>query len=72
MISNEDITLISKDYSYIISSAKTIPNKLKHTVRPILHTDNNANLMVGAGNCFQIIPIKTIAYDMIPPLTEDI
>ena len=70
-ISNKDITLISKDYSYIIPSAIAIANILNHTVRTILNTENKANLMVGSGNCFQIIPIKTLANDMILPVTED-
>ena len=68
-ISNKDIKLISKHCSYIIPSAIAIPNILKHTVRTILNTDNKASLMVGAGNCFQIIPIKTLANDMILPVT---
>ena len=42
-ISNMDITLISKDYRYIIPDAIAIP---KHTVRTILNTENKANLMV--------------------------
>ena len=67
-ISNKDITLISKYYSYIIPSDIAIPNILKHTMRTILNTGNKANLMVGAGNCFQIIPIKTLVNDMIPPV----
>ena len=71
-ISNKDITLISKDYRYIIPSAIAIPNILKHTVRTILNTENSANLMVGTGNCFHIIPIKTLTNDMIPPVTEKI
>ena len=71
-ITNKDITLISKDYSYIIPSAIAIPNILKHTVRTILNTENKASLIVGAGNCFQIIQIKTLSIDMIPPDTEDI
>ena len=71
-ISNKDITLISKEYSYIIPSAIAIPNILKQTVRTILNTENKMSLMVGAGNCFQIIPIKTLANDMMPPVTEDI
>ena len=71
-ISNKDITPISKDYSYIIPSAIAIPNILKHTVRTILNTENKADFMVSAGNCFQIIPIKRLANDMIPPVTEDI
>ena len=71
-ISNKDITLISKDYRYLIPSAIAIPNILKHTVKTILNSENKANLMVGAGNCFQIIAIKTLANDMIPPVTEHI
>ena len=53
-------------------SAIAIPNIFKHTVKTILNSVNKANLMVGAGNCFQIIPIKTLANNMIPPVTEDI
>ena len=71
-ISNKGVTLISKDYRYLIPSVIAIPNILKHTVRTILNSENKANLMVGAGNCFQIIPIKTLANDMIPPVTENI
>ena len=71
-ISNKDITLISKYYSYLIPSAIAIPNILKYTVRTILNSENKANLMVGAGNCFQIIPIKTLANDRISPVTENI
>ena len=71
-ISNKDITLISKYYRHLIPSAIAIPNILKHTVRTILNSENKANLMVGAGNCFQIIPIKTLANDMIPAVTENI
>ena len=71
-ISTKDITLISKDYRYLIPSAIAIPNTLKHIVRTILNSENEANIMVGAGNCFQIIPIKTLANDMIPPVTENI
>ena len=71
-ISYKDITLIAKDYRYIIPSAIGISNILKHTVRTILNSENKANLMVGTGNCFQIIPIKTLANDMILPVTENI
>ena len=41
-------------------------------MRTTLNTENKASLMIGAGNCFQGIPIKTLANDMIPPVTEDI
>ena len=67
-----DITLIWKDYSYIIQSAIAIPNILKHTVRTFINTENKASSMVGAVNSFQIIPIKTPSNDMIPPVTEEI
>ena len=45
-ISNKDITLLSKDYRYIMPSVIAIPNILKHTVRTILNSENKANLMV--------------------------
>ena len=39
-ISNKDITLISKDYRYLIPSAIAIPKILKHTVRTIPNSEN--------------------------------
>ena len=66
-----DITLLFKKDSFNLPNAIGVPYILRHTVRTILASDNQVDLLIGSGSHFRVLPISSMDTTLVSPVQDD-
>ena len=70
-LNNNDITLLFKKDSFNLPNAIGVPYILRHTVRTILASDNQVDLLIGSGSHFRVLPISSMDNVLVSPVQDD-
>ena len=68
-LNNTDITLVTKEESYKLPNGIVVPYTLRHTVRSLLASDYNVEVLIGSGSHFKTLTIQSLSKYL--PLPEE-